>query len=181
MISAVRPNRVGIEAATWKACFWISMSPDTVVPSSLRDPERPSALPELPSALVFTEPLTATSKWTVCTAVRPVTLRVMISFGSETGAAVGVPELLPQPTTASAKRTPEKTRAGLLVVIKMSPPCGCLVDQTLMADEDQVKRVGRYPRSRGRPEVGRTPEPSWPGVPGCLQERPEARVPRSWY
>jgi len=49
-----------------------------------------------------------------------------------------------------------------------------------MADEDQVKRVGRYPSSRGRPEVRRNPEPSWPGVPGCLQERPEARVPRSW-
>src|ERR1035437_5547469 len=90
------------------------MSPDTVVPSSLRDPERPSALPELPRALGFTEPLTATSKWTVCTAVMPVALRVMISFGSETGLAVGVPELPLQPTTAIARRTPANARADRL-------------------------------------------------------------------
>jgi len=49
-----------------------------------------------------------------------------------------------------------------------------------MADRDQVKRVGGYPSPRGRPEVRRNPDPSWPGVPGCLQERPEAHVLRSW-
>jgi hypothetical protein len=72
---------------------------------------------------MLTEPAIAISKWTVWTPARPAALRVMISFGSETGAAVGVPELLPQPLAAIATTIAHNVSAGLLSWINLNPPC----------------------------------------------------------
>src|SRR5450759_2779115 len=88
------------------------MSPETVARSTLIVPDKPARAPPVSalSALALAEPLSVPSTWRVVDVASRVMLRITISFGS---VRVGV--LLPQPTTAIARRTPDNAREDRLV------------------------------------------------------------------
>src|ERR1035437_2249899 len=99
------------------------MSPDSVEPSTLSAPSRPTPMPSTPpSAPALTEPSIVASTWNVVAASIFAKLCVRIACGSVNTEGPGVGALPPQPatTTAATAKSPAQSAVCVLLVGVMS-------------------------------------------------------------